>query len=215
MQNLDIAQSSFFSFSPRIQSNETQLIVKDNLLRQICRLFFCGKTTIVDNQSQMVTVKSRFLWFITTKKEVEFKHIHYIDYTFHESVLVEFARMINSDINAMEHYKIHLVTHDKRKLLISTVSGAGAYEDNGILELRTKNSYDPSGLSFGSRSDGIDLVGTQQEDSRELAVILSERIGVPLGEHNDFGFQMATCKSCGQQVSQNVYKCQYCGGAVH
>ena len=176
-------------------------------LLQLLSLFSYARRVTVDRGRRLVTVNSRWLWFISREKTIAFERVHYIDYGF--SSLGTSWGLTGGGFgrtDQVEKYPIQLILRDPdQRLALFSFKGEGAVETGW------------AGVLLGGDSV-VDLHGDQEDASRSYTRLLREYLGVPVGKPiaplTDAQGVSYKCAVCGRPAPATRVKCLYCGGDV-
>lgn len=190
--------SGILTLRPSIKNHGERLVIKNGWLSRCVTLFlFLRKVEFLFNERFVIHSVTRFFFFHRTRI-IGFEELSHIDYAFHSIGGSWWLTALGSGRHdQFESFAISLVTKKKEKHIVCAFRGDGAAVQGWI------------GAVAGV--DVVDLSGTQESDSRQLASFLSRRTGLPIGEPFGVAKLMAECRSCGRPVSELSLKCIYCG----
>jgi len=191
--------NSWLTAKPKIKGDDEKLWIKTSFKESVLYLFSRYRKVLVHRPSESVTIKTKSFWLFKRKRKLSFNDIRYIDYRF-ESIPTSLTFSLEGFTSAdnIERFVVELVTN-KKKYKVCTFKGEGARMTGW------------TGVFMGDSI--VDFEGTQGFDSRQFANLLSEFIGKPLSTDDEMfeAINTQTCKHCGQEFSENLARCLYCG----
>lgn len=195
---------SFLGIKPRVWNEGAKLCARTAGLWRLLSLFSYCRTMTADPARREITIEGTYLWFLRTRRVIDFDQVKYIDYVF--SRLITDWDQWHGAKDQLEKFTVALVLHDKHERVdLFGFRGEGAA------------STGMSGILFGGDS-AIDYAGDQDERSREFAYELHKMLGVPLGgpelQFRLDRSELFACSQCRQPSPGRLKVCQYCGGQV-
>lgn len=192
---------SILTLRPSIEENGPVIIVRNPLLLRVMLLFLFISQVEIDTSYRKITFTSRFLYFFCNSRVFSFDDLSHLDYDFIDfgtSWGFSISGGIFSRQDSLEQFTLHVVTKDKQKLKLCSFTGEGA-DFSGW-----------SGVLLGGENP-LDFSGTQAAESLRFAEIISNILGIPLGEKLQVKGLMTACLQCQREISRYGKRCFYCG----
>ena len=186
---------SFFQISPKVWTDENHVYARTSLFYRILNLFFYSRTVVVDRIQKRIEIEIRMCWFFTSKKDIAFNEIEYID----------IEKMESTD-------RISLIkpTWDSETWYVQVKKTSAPYIEN-LFRFVGSGARDDYWGTFVT----VDVEGMQYEKALRYAELVSKFTESPIKKYikteYDSNADRYKCLACGHTgTSKN--KCVYCGG---
>ena len=200
------ARTSLLSIAPKVESHGRALVVQTAFLLRLLSLFSYDRVVRIDMARERITIDTRRFWLWSSRREVPFSRISYIDYAFKSwgTSWVGFWRWGIERSDQVESFRVGVALKDPEELVpIASFRGEGSAMTGGM------------GVLLGDSI--VDAEGDQEESSLSFVDVLESmlkvRVGAPLLASERRG-SIFVCGECGRAAAPNRNTCLYCGGAV-
>ncbi|MFI4912784.1 MAG: hypothetical protein ACIAQZ_14060 [Sedimentisphaeraceae bacterium JB056] len=186
---------------PLVKIEDGRVRISTAIIFRLISLFLRIRSVEVCRDTQSVTISSRILYFFKKSKVIRFGQIRCLDYTYKEVEDLDFSgRRYDYSRDTYEIFTILIRTVDEDKVVLAKYYGEGGRTSNWLFD-----RYH------------LDWIGTQSEDSREVAERISEIMDMPIGNRVtktvDYK-SLLLCAECGRPSPNSFDRCQYCGGEL-
>lgn len=184
---------SFLQISPKVWSDKNHLYAITSKFYQFLSLFSYSRTVLVDRLEKHIEIKIKTLWFITSKKHIDFGDIKNID--------IEKTGG-NNRISLIES------THDSETYYVQVNRESSPYPEYLFKFIGGYRSNYLGDLRF------FDIDGMQYEKALSYAELVSKYTESPLKKDMkielNIDIDRYKCLKCGH-ISASKTKCAYCG----
>jgi hypothetical protein len=156
--------SRVLSLGPRIQKEDGLLVAATGWRLRLLTLGMMLRWVIVDPKDETVTVRDRYFWLFGRTRTLRFRDIQAVTYGYDDwspgAVLSDAHRTLDC-------YQVGLCLGDEREMSLFHFFGEGGFVNDSSL---------PDWFFWPDYA--LDLIGTQQPESRLLVELLGKMIGV-------------------------------------
>lgn len=193
---------SFLTLRPSIRETDDALVIKTGFLTALLTLFLKTTRIEISLSERTITFSKRVAYLFSSSQVVPFAEVGYVDYDF-DSMGTDWGLTSSwfGRHDQVESFSISVVTHAGDKHFVCAFRGEGS----------TCSGW--TGVLLGGDSM-IDLMGTQDSESRKLAEYIAELLETRIGKLMEISTEMATCSACGRSTSPFKSTCLYCGAVV-
>ena len=157
--------SSALATGPRLAKIGGKLVATTSLYIRVCTLGLVNRTVIVDTARRCVTIKRRLCWFFRRRLRIPFDSIRAVTYGYQDWA----ANSWSWTHRSADSYKVGLRLLSRKEVHLFFFCGEGEFSNQGPL---------PDWFYWVDYQ--LDIAGTQGQESRCYAELLSKIIGVPL-----------------------------------
>lgn len=175
---------------PKIWVIDRCLYARIPLLTRLFSLFSYDRFMVADRETELLTMRCRWLWFIRRGTTVPFSQVDYVDEEYVESA-TDPRPFASKDVQ--QTYTVQVVLKDwNGKLPLFRFSGSTGSHHDG------QNSPRQAALAFAS--------------------VIAQTLGVPDGppvrRYMSEDGTMLICSECGRRCGPAAVACLYCGGEL-
>ena len=163
-----------FAICPRIKKEAGPRIVATSAWRvRILSLGAIQRQVVIEPASQMITVRSRYLWLIRKQRTIRFSDVQAVTYGYED--LMSHQSFFSYSHDSFDWFSVGLRLADDSEIGLFNFIGEGTFSNNGPL---------PDWLYWGESK--FDISGSQDKESKVFAELLSTLINVPIAHPNNY-----------------------------
>jgi hypothetical protein len=158
----------FLTVGPRVLRTGKRIVIREPTGIGALLFGLFGQHILVDADARTITIERRSFGRKTTR-QLLFDHVRAVTYSYVDLNEPYTADFIESAHDSYDHFTVGLRLTDTSEVVLADFVGEGAFRNNTFMP-----NWAFLHLYF------FNLVGTQEQDSRQLVDELSELIGVPV-----------------------------------
>ena len=154
----------FLSLGPRISKCERRLILTTGRGLRVISLGMWHRRVVVDVEQKVITVHSRYLWFLNRTKRISFPSIVAVTYGYSDWSP---GGYLSWTYDSLDVFTVGLRLHGEEEIGLFDFVGDGTFVNDGPW---------PDWMCWPEYV--FDLSGTQERDSKALVDLLCKILGV-------------------------------------
>jgi hypothetical protein len=158
--------SQIFSIGPRIREDGGRLVATTAWRYRLLTLGTSLRRVVVDAEDQVVRIRRRSVWLFRREKTIPFSAIKGVTYGYDPWSP---GSLFSWSYDSLDIYSVGLSLRNGDDVHLFNFLGDGTFTNDGPL---------PDWMYW--RDFAGDLVGTQDQDSKAFAELLSRAVGVPI-----------------------------------
>jgi hypothetical protein len=158
--------SRLFSICPRIREDEGRLVATTAWRYRILTLGASYREVVVDAEQKVVRIRRRFLWVCRRRTTIPFSSVKKVTYGYD---LWSADSWLSWTYDGYDIYSVGLNLDNDQDVHLFNFLGEGTFTNEGLL---------PDWVYWSDFA--LDAVGTQGQESKVFAELLSRAIGVPI-----------------------------------
>jgi len=154
----------FLAICPRLKKTGDSLHIMTGVGLFVLTLGLMQRQVVIDPVRRVIVVSSRYAWFFTRHREMPFSDVEAVTYGYEE---LSAGSSFSWNWNSLDSFIVGLRLVDDSEFTLFTFWGEGQFNNDGPF---------PDWLYFCDLA--LDLVGSQDKESRLLVDLLSKIVDV-------------------------------------
>ena len=158
--------SQIFSICPRIREDGDRLIARTAWRYRILTLGASYREVVIDTEQKVIRIRRRFLWVVRRRAKIPFSSVKKVTYGYD---LWSPNSWLSWTYDGFDIYAVGLKLDNDKDVHLFNFLGEGTFTNEGPL---------PDWVYWSDFA--FDVVGTQGQESKVFAELLSRAIGVSI-----------------------------------